>query len=190
FGRVAFSPDWTRLAGAGSGRGTRITVWDTKTGHRVHELQGHTDMVRRATFSPDGTRIASTGSDQTVKVWDAWTGQELLSLEGHRTNDNALGLAFSPDGTRLACGGPDGTTKVWDARPWTPAEGHVVSETLDLLACLVAKPLCLADVREYLRSSPTIRPEVRQQALTLVEGYREETDPERYSQAAWGIVQQ
>jgi len=64
------------------------------------------------------------------------------------------------------------------------------SPALGLLDFLFTKPLRKADVLEYLRNSPTVRPEAREKALALVERYREEADLERYYQAAWALVRQ
>jgi tetratricopeptide (TPR) repeat protein len=77
----------------------------------------------------------------------------------------------------------------WDARPWTPAAA-IEREALGLLGYLFAKPLCKADVLEHLRTSPAITPEARQLALTLIERYREESNPERYHQASWAVLRQ
>src|SRR5262249_19047754 len=79
--------------------------------------------------------------------------------------------------------------RVWDARPWTP-EAAFEREALGLLDFLFAKPLCKADVRQYMNSSPTIRPQARDLALSLLDRYHAETDPERYQQAAWTVVRQ
>jgi tetratricopeptide (TPR) repeat protein len=43
-------------------------------------------------------------------------------------------------------------------------------------------------VIDYLRTSPTISPPARDQALALVDRYREETCPERFYQASWAVV--
>ena len=109
---VAYSPDGKWLATAGAA-GT-VTVWDTATGKRILNLNGHTGPVRSVAFSPDGTRVVSASDDQTVKVWDAMTGQETLTLKGH--TDVVRSAAFSPDGTRVVSAGKDGV-KVWDGRP-------------------------------------------------------------------------
>src|SRR5262249_15328533 len=50
--------------------------------------------------------------------------------------------------------------------------------------------VCKADVIDYLETSPTIRRATRDKALTLVDRYREERDPEAYQQASWAVVRQ
>jgi tetratricopeptide (TPR) repeat protein len=137
-------------------------------------------------FSPDGRRLASASGDGTVKVWEAMTGQEILSLSGHF--GGVWKVAFSPDGQRIASASIDGM-RVWDARPLT-AERVVEREALGLLAFLFAKPLSKYDIVEFLNTSPTLRPQVRQVALALTGCYQEEKDPERYYQAAWALLRQ
>jgi hypothetical protein len=120
-------------------------------------------------------------------LWDPATRQELRSLAGQR---RFCCVAFSPDGTRLAAGCQDNsithepTVKLWDARP-PSAEMAVEREALAVLDFLFARPLCRADVREYLRDAALLSPAARQRALSLVEHYPEETDPDRYYQAGW-----
>jgi hypothetical protein len=170
----------------GSSDGT-IQLWNTTTGQQERSIHGHGHFVMGVAFSPDGSRLASASHDQTVRLWDVATGQEVLTFKGHTNGVNSV--AFSPDGNWLASASNDGTVKLWDARPLTP-EGVIEREALSLLDFLFAKPLCRDDVLDYLRNSPTIRPPVRQLALTLAERYREETDPERFNQAARAIVRQ
>jgi tetratricopeptide (TPR) repeat protein len=98
-------------------------------------------------------------------------------------------VAYTPDGTRLATADLDCKGKLRDARPWTP-DAAIEREALGLLDSLFARPLCKADVLDYLRNAPTIRPPARQLALSLVDGYHEETDPETYHRASWALVRQ
>jgi WD40 repeat protein/serine/threonine protein kinase len=177
---VAFSPDGTRLASASSDN--TVKIWDLATGRVIHTVKGHASDVFHVAFSPDGARLASAGRDGTVKLWDVAKGQEAFTLRGHA--QSVLSVAFSADGTRLASASRDGTVKLWDARPLTP-EVAVEREAVGLLEFLFAKPLCRTDVVTHLSTSPTVRPQVRQKALTLVQHYREETAAERFHQVSW-----
>jgi WD40 repeat protein/predicted Ser/Thr protein kinase len=172
----------TRLA-LGSGDGT-VQLWDILTGRPDHAIPAHGNFVLGVAFSPDGTRLASASADEVIKLWDVATGQEVLSLQGHTGGVN--GVAFSPDGSRFASAGADGTVKIWDAQPVTAIERAAQG----LLEFLFAKPLCRADVLDYLRTSAMIRPEVQKLALARAERHREETDPERFHQAGWALVRQ
>jgi WD40 repeat protein len=182
---LAFSPDGTRLATAAPNR--TISLWDVRTGQWIRSFARNTAPIHGLAFTPDGTRLASIGIDGTVKLWDVETGQEALVLRGHTSA--GWGVAFSPDGTRLATGDQDCRGRLWDARPWTP-EAAIEREALGLLDSLFARPLRKADVIDYLKNALTIRPRARQLALSLVDGYHEETKPEIYHQESWALVRQ
>jgi hypothetical protein len=168
----------------------RATSWDVTPGRvgarkPIFTLNGHRGDVSCLSFSPDGSRLASGSNDHTVRIWDVATGQEALCLKGH--TGWVWGVAFGPSGTKLASGAADGTIKIWDAAPLTP-ESAVEREATGLLAGLFGRPLCSADVIDFVKTTPTIRPQVRQRALALVKLYLEEKDPDRYHQAAWDTV--
>jgi tetratricopeptide (TPR) repeat protein len=100
-----------------------------------------------------------------------------------------MSVAFSPDGSRLATADFECKMKLWDGRRWTPEAG-IEREAVGLLDSLFARPLCKADVIDYLKNAPTIRPRARQLALSLLDGYHEETNPETYHQESWALVRQ
>jgi hypothetical protein len=182
---LAFSSDGTRIATATEDRTVRL--WDVATGRLIRQFAGNTAGIHGVAFSPDGRRLASTSSDGTVKLWDVETSQEALLLRGHISP--AQDVAFTPDGTRLATGDNDGKGKLWDARPWTP-DAAIEREALGLLDSLFARPLRTADVIDYLQNAATIRPRARQLALSLVDGYHDEPNPEIYHGESWAVVRQ
>jgi hypothetical protein len=180
---VAFSPDGTRLASAS--RDQTVKVWDAASGQELRTVKGHTNVVRSVSFSPDGTRLASASDDQTVRLWDAASGQELRTLKGHALQ--VMGVAFSSDGTRLASASRDKSVRLWDARPRTPAVQAEV-EAVALLEVLFSRPLPRTEVCAALKKQATLSEAVRKQAVELADRFPEETDPQKYLEAAWPVV--
>jgi WD40 repeat protein len=103
---VAWSPDGTRLATAGTD-GT-AQLWDPITGEQLITLTDTATMSAVA-WSPDGTRIATAGEGGT-RLWDP-TGQQLTTLSD---SGPVNAVAWSPDGTRLATADIDGTARLWE----------------------------------------------------------------------------
>ncbi len=64
---IAFSPDGTRLATAGSS----VAVWSTKTGRRILDLGRGAGPFSGVAFSADGRRLAAGGSEGVATIWDA-----------------------------------------------------------------------------------------------------------------------
>ena len=116
---VAFSPDGTTLAGAG----TDVYLWDVLTRTYIGILEGR-GTIRSVAFSPDGTTLAFGFPDGAVKLWDVSTQTNIATLEGH--TGWVRSVAFSPDGT-LASGSDDRTVRLWDVSTQTniaTLEGH------------------------------------------------------------------
>ncbi len=181
---IALPKDETLLASASSDH--TIKIWDLAAGKEPKTLKGHSDTVWDVAFSPDGTRLASAGWDHSVRLWDVASGLELLQLKAHK--DRVLGVAFSPDGQRLAtAGGTDQSVRLWDGRPWTSASAPERA-AVALLGHLFVQPLAKADVIESVQSSPLMSSATRQAALASVERFREESNPDRYHEAARQIV--
>lgn len=111
---LAFSPpDGKSFATAGQDGSVR--VWDTASGTKVLELEGHASAALDVRYSPDGKRLASTGADKTIRLWDSTTGQAKITLRGHE--ELVWSVAFSKDGQRLVSASFDKTARIWDATP-------------------------------------------------------------------------
>ena len=132
-GNVAYSPDATRLAVAGS---IGIWIYDTHTGKEVNfykshgsvgfwrteqELRnlprGHKGWISSVCFSPDGKTLASGGD--TIVLWDVPTGRQKAVLTPQLNGSSVKCLSFSADNRFLASGHRDGKIVLWDV-----ATGH------------------------------------------------------------------
>lgn len=71
-GRVAFSPDGTRIITASQDSTAR--VWDAVTGKPPTGTLAHQANVVSSMFSPDGTHVVTASLDRTARVWDVVIG--------------------------------------------------------------------------------------------------------------------
>jgi WD40 repeat protein len=70
-GAVAYSPDGTALAVAGSD-GT-LHLWNVAAGHHYATIRGHRARALSIVFSRDGRTLVSGGNDHCIKLWDVAT---------------------------------------------------------------------------------------------------------------------
>jgi WD40 repeat protein len=108
-GRLAFSPDGTRLAAAGSSDFT-IRVWDLATRRLIHPFNVACRGLEAALLSSDGKRVITGGSDGTVQILNAADGKPVLVV--HQTEVAPRHLALSADGRQLVAGDR------WALRRW------------------------------------------------------------------------
>ena len=107
--------DWIRFAPDGQifatwGMGSRVRVWDTKTGARMYELQ-HGERCHDVKFSPRGDLIATMSMDATVGIWNVTTGEALQKLQHP---DWVFTGEFSRDGRKLLTACRDRMARLWD----------------------------------------------------------------------------
>jgi WD40 repeat protein/Flp pilus assembly protein TadD len=107
---LAFSPDGTRLAAAGTWSedphtARTVVLWDLASERPTVTYQGP-ELAMDAAFSPDGRRLA-VASRLMIKILDAASGEEVFILRGYAhahpdTNGFTPRVRFSPDGKRIA----------------------------------------------------------------------------------------
>lgn len=110
---VAFSPDSTMLALAGSDG--NVQIYDVATGEERRTFRGGPVGYPAIAFSPDGQTLAQSAGptlDDLVTLWDVAVGRARKVLAG---TGQVRSLAFSPDGRTLAIGNLDGVIQFWDA---------------------------------------------------------------------------
>jgi WD40 repeat protein len=116
---AAFSPD--RRWVATGGLDYLATVWDAKTGHRLHAPFQHSGRVEYLAFSPDSRLLVTSTLDRQVRVWDVATGHPVTSPLKH----GALvkHVEFDRSGHKLYTLSDTGLLQTWDldrGEPLTP----------------------------------------------------------------------
>ncbi len=113
---AAFSPDGTRVVGAGAGKDRVAHVWDVRSGAELFGLE-HQGPVLSVAFSPDGRLIATGSADGTARLWSAAgglpDGAPFVHQRGAR-GDDVQQVSFSPDGSRLLTVGGNRFARVFD----------------------------------------------------------------------------
>jgi WD40 repeat protein len=99
------------------------TLWNPRTGHRVHVLSDTGSAVVAVAFSPDGTLLASADQDSGVRIWRVANAQRLFYFVGH--SDPVTALAWSPDGRVVASASSDRTVRIWGVTRVVPAGAQV-----------------------------------------------------------------
>lgn len=90
----------------------KVTLWETQTGQKLREFNGHQYAVESLAFSPDEKALASASDDNTVQLVDLETGQIRLNLT--EFSSPIWAVRFTPDGKALVTANEDGL-KLWDA---------------------------------------------------------------------------
>jgi len=105
---LAWSPDGSILAGAGSGEriggahnprrldaptvGNGIFLWSANSVQPIRVLLGHSNQVMCLSWSPDGTRLASGGQDGKVFIWNPLTGESVRELKADSETPRLYGI--------------------------------------------------------------------------------------------------
>ena len=109
--KVAVSPDGSLFAAADNS-GT-IGLFRTKTGERIHTLEGHSRYVLALTFSADIRTIASGSRDGSIRIWEVASGEKIHTFAEHYGNFSCF--SASADGKTIVSVGRDRNVCLWDA---------------------------------------------------------------------------
>ena len=90
-GEIAYSPDGTRLAVAGS---IGIWLYDAQTGEALDLLTGHTDRVLSVSFSPDGTHPRKSATVRRATVKSVGCGEHAANIATLQANIATLHGAY------------------------------------------------------------------------------------------------
>ena len=107
--QIAYSPDGSRLAVAGS---VGIWLFDGRDGTELGLFTGHLYGAISLAYSQNGATLASGGGGK-IRLWDARTGELKKTIGDYRHGPSSL--AISPDGNTIA-GGAWQDLRLWDVR--------------------------------------------------------------------------
>jgi WD40 repeat protein len=127
---VAYSPDGSLLASAGSDRA--VLLRNASGGAPPVSLARHTDTVRALAFHPGGRLLVSAGDDQRLVVWNV--AARAPAAEVPLAHGPITSLAFSPNGRAMVSGSQDGTVVIWDTGRWAESARvpHGAGEVTDV----------------------------------------------------------
>jgi len=114
---LAISPDSSLLASSMCSdlesekciRG-RITLWQTRDGAMLWNINAHTAHINDLAFSPNSTLLASASDDKSIRIWHL-SGRLKQVLTGHTESVTAIG--FSHTGDIIVSGSSDKTVRLW-----------------------------------------------------------------------------
>ncbi|MFT5052566.1 MAG: WD40 repeat protein/serine/threonine protein kinase, partial [Chlamydiales bacterium] len=97
-----------------------VSVWDARSGARLHQLGGAGGSVQWAEYSPSGARVVVAFGDGHVLLFDAHSGEQIGT--GMQHAGKVLCATFAPDETRIVTTTDDGfesCAKLWDLEAGT-----------------------------------------------------------------------
>lgn len=128
---MAFSPDGSVVASAGTGDGT-VKLWDVSSRKLLRRLPTHTDYVTSVAFSPDGRTLAAATDDATIVRWNLRTGSPLGRPLREPSQVNSV--SYSPDGRFLAAGTDTGRVAVLNGSTGNPISSFSLGQSVYQLA--------------------------------------------------------
>ena len=105
---IAFSPDDSLLATAGSDRWAR--VFQVSDGKKTASFEGHSGQVLGITWRSDGLALATGGADKTLRYWDLLDSKQTRSVTSFGKEVSAV--AWLGTGDTVASGGGDSNVRL------------------------------------------------------------------------------
>ncbi|GHO64286.1 hypothetical protein KSC_031780 [Ktedonobacter sp. SOSP1-52] len=157
-------------------RGREGLLWETRAGHSIKSLKGHTSELTFVDMSGDN-RLALTGyADGTMQVWEVSNGHRLQSWQGHRQTSSQT-ISLNQDASLVLTGGNGVSLTLWDSiqgrqlREYiSDSRGYSASSISGngRIACSgrvdgairvwdVASGCCLRTLRQYTRAVTALR---------------------------------
>ena len=130
---VAFSPDDSLLATAGSDRWAR--VFRVADGERVTSFEGHAGHVLSVAWRADGLALATGGADKSLRTWDVLEAKQVGNNTSFGKEVSAVGWLGAGDTVVSASG--DATVRFNEDR-LPGARGFAFCAATDHLGRLVA----------------------------------------------------
>lgn len=124
-GPVAWSSDARMIAAIEGDEGSRVGIWDARTGERRGRVMGHSERVTHLAFTPDG-RLISLGRDGVVRVTNVNSGRTEGRLVLPVGGGVAKLLELSEDGKTIITVWGRGSVYIWNS-----AVGNVESYEMD-----------------------------------------------------------
>jgi len=109
---LAFSPDDSLLATAGSDRWAR--VFRVSDGQRTASFEGHSSHVLSVAWRSDGLALATGGADNTLRVWDLLDNKQIRSTTSFSREVSAV--SWIGTGDTIAAASGDSSVRLNDDR--------------------------------------------------------------------------
>jgi WD40 repeat protein/tetratricopeptide (TPR) repeat protein len=137
---VVFTPDSSRILSGD--RDSHVSVWDARSGKKIHELRGHVGNQWGLAVGPDGALATGDfpfpdldSERHSVQLWNPRDGGLLSTMHGHTSG--IMALALHPQGGLIASAAT-GEIKLWDR-----SAGHdavTLSQSESTIASVAVSP--------------------------------------------------
>ncbi len=134
---LAVSPD-EKIVAAGS-FGTKIDLWDIKSGKLFQTLVGHEKLTSGLEFSRDGKLLYASSNDKGTNsglvIWDLQSGKRIRKVHSQAIHC----FSITKDGKQAVCGKPGGLVAIFDLATGHQRHEIKLGERITKIAVLPSK---------------------------------------------------